>query len=468
MWPKRIRRYLLPGSAEQDRSFRREVERLSHLGLRVAGGIEAGAAAFMGVSRLLLSPNPEGTGLRIMQAASVIFIGILTMALARITSLRRLSRPLALASGLSVAAVLIWFSLLMTAHDRTADDFIPGQITLVLLVGVTAVPFRPADTLLLGFSIEVLYLLLPRIASYLYNVPARADSVQILFIFMLTAVATGLSAVVYEQRRATHDWHARTLSAAEDLRQAEARNLLAQNAASVGRLAAALSHELNSPIGALVSGVDTLLLLASRQVSSPAAEQQRLVILQNELRKSIKQSTDRLKEIVVRMQRFTNLDKAEVQSANVNDILSDVAALLEPQYKNRAELALQLEPVPDLVCRPQQLSAVFSNLLLNGVDATNGNGRVIVSTKARERYIHISICDNGRGLHEADLKTIFDPGFRVASGRIAAGNFSMFANRQIVLEHGGEITIESKPGAGTCVRITFPPENTLRGLEKLS
>ena len=98
-------------------------------------------------------------------------------------------------------------------------------------------------------------------------------------------------------------------------------------------MAAAVSHELNSPIGALVSGVDTLLLLAARQPHSSPSEQQRLLVLQNELRKSIQQSTDRLREIVARMQRFSNLDMAEVQSANVNDLITDVAALLEPQYE---------------------------------------------------------------------------------------------------------------------------------------
>ena len=78
---------------------------------------------------------------------------------------------------------------------------------------------------------------------------------------------------------------------AEKLREAEARNSV-ENAASVGRLAAALAMKLNSPIGALVSGVDTLLLLAARQPHSSPAEQQRLIVLQNELRKSIQQSTD--------------------------------------------------------------------------------------------------------------------------------------------------------------------------------
>ena len=154
----------------------------------------------------------------------------------------------------------------------------------------------------------------------------------------LPALRSALSAVVYGQRRSTYEWHRRTLETAEKLREAEARNLLSENAASVGRLAAAISHELNSPIGALVSGVDTLLLLAARQPHSSPAEQQRLIVLQNELRKSIQQSTDRLREIVVRMQRFSNLDKAEIQSANVNDLINDVAALLEPKYKGKVDV----------------------------------------------------------------------------------------------------------------------------------
>ena len=59
------------------------------------------------------------------------------------------------------------------------------------------------------------------------------------------------------------------------------------------------------------------------------------------------------------MQRFSNLDAAEVQAANVNDLINDVAALLEPKYKGKVEVKIDLHPVPPLVCRPQQISAVF-------------------------------------------------------------------------------------------------------------
>jgi signal transduction histidine kinase len=281
----------------------------------------------------------------------------------------------------------------------------------------------------------------------------------VVFVFTLTLLATALSAVLYDQRRSTWDWHARMLQAAENLRQSETRNLLAENAASVGRLAAALSHELNSPIGALVSGVDTLLLLASRQATSTGPDQQRLVVLQNELRHSIRESTDRLKQIVARMQRFTNLDKAEVQSANLNEILNDVTALLEPTYSGSTKIELDLHPLPELVCRPQQLSAVFSNLLGNAIEATKNDGHVRVCTRHVDNAVKVDIHDNGRGLDPEQVESIFDPGFRVTEGRVATGNWSMFSSRQIVREHGGDIGILSRPGEGTQIEVTLPVQN---------
>jgi signal transduction histidine kinase len=458
MWLERVSRYILAGSIEQDPGFRAEIQRLSHIGLQVVGGIEIAVSTFMALAYILLKPDPELMHLRLLQASWVIVIGIVTLAVSRIRSLYRVARQCAMVSGIATAAVLIWFMLLMTAFDPTSDDFIPGQITLITLVAVAAIPLRPTDMMVFGFFAESVYVILALAAQEFKDVGAGVDALYVLYVFMLTCLAAVLTGVIYSQRRNAYEWHLSTLRAAEDLRLAEARNLLSQNAASVGRLAAALSHELNSPIGALVSGVDTLLLLASRQATSGPSEQQRLVVLQNELRKSIKQSTDRLKDLVARMQRFTNLDKAEVQSANINDILGDVAALLEPRYKGKAQLEMDLHPVPTLVCRPQQLSAVFSNLLGNAIEALNGNGKVVVSTRRKDQNVEVEIRDNGRGLDPDAISTIFDPGFKVTQGRVSTGNWNMFSSRQIIREHGGDIHIDSKVGEGTRVSVVLPCE----------
>jgi signal transduction histidine kinase len=456
MWQERVQRYILPGSIEQDPGFRDEILRLSRIGLQVIGGVAIAVSAFMATAHVLLDPSWEMLPIRATMLLALVAVGILTLLCARSKALLRRGRLVALIACALAHGIVTWSLLLLTQYDPTADNGIPGNVTMIMLVTAAAIPFRPTDMLAFGFIMESIYVGLSLLTLQLYNVGRGVDPIYVLFIFMLTCLSTALSAVVYEQRRSTYEWHKRTLETAEKLRNAEARNLLSENAASVGRLAAALSHELNSPIGALVSGVDTLLLLAARQPHSTPTEQQRLIVLQNELRKSIQQSTDRLREIVARMQRFSNLDMAEVQSANVNDLISDVAALLEPRYEGKVEVQMDLQPVPPLICRPQQLSAVFSNLMGNAIDATNGDGRVVVSSREKDSAVEVAFADNGRGLHPQELETIFDPGFRVSHGRVATGNWSMFSSRQIVREHGGDIRIESERGKGTCVRVVLP------------
>jgi signal transduction histidine kinase len=213
---------------------------------------------------------------------------------------------------------------------------------------------------------------------------------------------------------------------------------------------------MNTPIGALLSAVDTLLLLSERQATCDPTDQARLVRLQTQTRTSIQESAARLKQLVQRLQRFTNLDQAEVQSADLNEMLQDVTALVDPDTKKRAEFQLDLQPIPPLVCRPQQLSVVFSNIVNNALNAVNGNGRILISTRRNGGEIQIDVEDNGRGVNSQDLQAIFDPAFQVSAGRVAAGNWSMFTSRQIVREHGGDIRIASSEGQGTRVTVTLP------------
>jgi two-component system sensor histidine kinase HydH len=158
------------------------------------------------------------------------------------------------------------------------------------------------------------------------------------------------------------------------------------------------------------------------------------------------------------MQRFTNLDRADVQFVQINDLLADVIALIEPESRDRA--CIEFRPgamLPRITGRPQQLSAVLSNLIVNAVDATTGGGRVLVESSASPSHIEITVQDYGRGMTAEELSSAFNPAtFRVSGLRMAAGNWSLFSSRQIVQEHGGDVEIESAPNQGTTVRITLP------------
>ena len=123
---------------------------------------------------------------------------------------------------------------------------------------------------------------------------------------------------------------------------------------------------------------------------------------------------------------------------------------------NHPKLDLRLQAVPPVLCRPQQLAAVFRSLLSNAVNAVNGNGLISIASRGEDGQVEVDIEDNGRGMTTDQMKNIFEPQFRVAGGRIAAGNWSMFNSRQIVREHGGDIRISSREGQGTRVTIVLP------------
>jgi signal transduction histidine kinase len=448
MW-RQIQIYLFPGAAERDEGFRQEIVRLSSIALLIIGGIQIGVSVFMLLARFVVAPESSTLPFRLRQAVLIVGLGALNVLLSRMRAVQPYARLIAAVSGLLTATVLLWASLLMVTQTTNPDDFIPGQITLVMLVAITTVPLLPIHTFWLGAAIGIIYVVSTAVAQRVWHAGTGADASYLLFIVMLTLLCTAITAIVYQQRRANYE-----------LRESQARMLIAENTASMAQLAAALSHELNNPMGALLSGVDTMLLLASKQATCGTQEQSRLVLLQADIRRSIQQSAQRLKGLVSRIQRFTNLDQAEVQNANLNELITDVAALLQPQLPEAAKLELDLKPVPAVACRPQQMSAVFNNLVSNAIRALNGNGLVTISTRPQDHTVEVEIRDNGRGLDTKELSGIFDPGFRVLERRVAAGNWGMFSSRQIIREHGGEIKIASGTGKGTTVTISLPTGGT--------
>jgi two-component system, NtrC family, sensor kinase len=311
-----------------------------------------------------------------------------------------------------------------------------------MLGAVVAVPLLPAQVVALG--------VVP-VALYVWLQPGHE-----IFLFTLTALATVISAVLYRRRCAVYREHQESLRVAEALSGAQLRAQLAENAMAIGKLAAAVTHEINTPLGSLTSAVDTLLVLAARQATASAVQQERMVTLQADLRRSVQTSTERIKGVIARLQRFINLEESELQQANINELISDVAILFKEQTERGIQLQFDFTPVPPLMCRPQLISAVFSSLLSNAINAANGEGRIVVSTRLAGEGVEIAIKDNGRGMSPEQMENIFDPGFKISGSRIASGNWSLFNSRQIVFEHGGDIRISSSEGKGTTVWVTLP------------
>jgi len=459
MWLELARKYLFPAANEAHAGFRSEIESASRQGLRVIGAIQIVVSALMLAARFLSAPEAASLTLRSEQAGLIVALGVINVLASRARWSARWLRAIAVLSGIAATGVLIWASLLAAAQSTSPHDFIPGEVTLVLLVSVTLLPLRPLQTLLLGLAVLVEYVSMAMVAEQTLLEGLGPDTNYVIFISMLTLLSVGITSVVYEQRWSNYEVLQQTVEAGEALRQAQNRILLTENASSLSRLAAAISHEMNNPLGAMLSGLDTLLLLAQRHATAKPEEKPKLTQLATDLRSSIQQSAERVKELAGKLQRFTDLDETNMQSADVNEILRSVAVMAVGDTTNPPKVNLRLDTLPPVMCRPQQLAAVFRSLLSKAVNAMNGHGQISILSRSSGEQVVVDIEDNGRGMTTEQMKNIFEPKFRVAAGRVAAGNWSMFNSRQIIREHGGEIRISSREGQGTRVTIVLPAMN---------
>jgi len=136
-----------------------------------------------------------------------------------------------------------------------------------------------------------------------------------------------------------------------EMRDTQSHALIAESAALMGRFAAALAHELNSPIGALRSALDSSRVLAERdhETSENPTDASRLT---EDLRRTMFKATDRLVEVVSRMKRLTNLDRSEVLTVDLDDLIHDVVGLLTPTLRTGVEVELDLGSLPP--CMPRR------------------------------------------------------------------------------------------------------------------
>lgn len=438
----RVRRHLLP-RWEVDPAFRAHIGRLSASGLQTLGVIEIAAAALLHLSRLAAgAPHWAET-------LAVLGVGLATLGFAKLGRERH-------ARALAAGSVWLASALLILARAAIGvDDYVVMAITLLVITTAATVPLLPWQAFALGLAIDGVYILSG--AGAVASAPGHGEAHHV-FLLLLSVLATGIAASNYARRRAEFEAQQEAVRTAEALTGAQLRAQLAENAISIGKMAAALSHEINSPLGALRSSISTLLAVADRMAEGGAEARERLTATRDELRRSIEESAARIDDVTRRLRRFVSLEEAEIKPADINELLTDVTVLHRDEIENsNARLEFDFEKaLPPLTCRPQLLTAAFSTLLRNAVQAVNGDGRIRIETRGRGDEIEVTIRDNGRGMSPEEADTIFDPTFKVAEGRVASSNWSLFNSRQIVYEHGGEIRVETAPGAGTAMKVTLP------------
>ncbi len=229
------------------------------------------------------------------------------------------------------------------------------------------------------------------------------------------------------------------------LRQTQEQLLHSEKLAAMGRLTSQLAHELNNPLYGIMN---TLELLKTE------------IPPHNRRRKLLEMSLSeimRLSDMLRKMLSFSKPDQVRKKPLDVNQVLGEIMMLHEKQLQEhsiiiRSEFDSRL---PEVYASSDQLRQVFLNMISNARDAMAGGGTLTVRTTQRSDKVLIVFTDTGTGIKPEHLDKIFETFFTTKESVKGVG-LGLSVCYGFIKDHGGDITVESRPGEGTTFTISLP------------
>jgi two-component system CheB/CheR fusion protein len=222
--------------------------------------------------------------------------------------------------------------------------------------------------------------------------------------------------------------------------------------AATGRLAATIAHEINNPMAA----VTNLMYLLEQMPGLDPTAREFARIAQEELQ--------RMAHITRQMLGFYR-DTAAPVDASIPELLQNVLQLYAKRIASSGvKVETRFDKVPQVRVFPGEIRQVFSNLILNALDAVEKGGAIRVRVHPGHNWsgegspgVRISIADNGSGIDPALRHRIFEPFFTTKDQR--GTGLGLWVCQGIVRKHGGRITVRSSKRlgrSGTCFSILLP------------
>jgi hypothetical protein len=275
-----------------------------------------------------------------------------------------------------------------------------------------------------------------------------------------------------------------------EIKAAQLRMLQQEKMASIGQLAAGMAHEINNPVGFLISNLNTLKattgdmatlidnyrqltsLLAGKPTGDGTVRQIRekiaaidriadeidLDFVLTDTGSLIDESLDgakRVKIIVQNLRDFTHPSIDTVESAAINDCLDTTLAILSSHNLPEVTVIRRYGELPLVTCHLREVNQVFFNILKNAFQAVGDRGEIVIRTSSDGHAVTVSISDTGPGIEKECLEKLFDPFFTTREVGDGTG-LGLFQAYSTVKAHGGSITVDSIAGKGSSFEVRLP------------
>ena len=237
-------------------------------------------------------------------------------------------------------------------------------------------------------------------------------------------------------------------------RELETQLHQAEKGAVVGRLAAAIAHEIRNPLNYINLTLDHL-----RSSFAPADPAKRTTFVK---------LTDQLKTEVARINRhisdflkYSRPSKLELQDVDIRSEAEDALRLIEVRAEECGieTRIVQEENLPPVTADRDSLRSVFTNLVINAVEAIDGEGGSIsiILSNTEPNSVKVEITDSGCGIAAGDISKVFEPYF---STKETGTGLGLAIVKKAIDDHGGTISVASKEGGGTTFTIILPAKES--------
>lgn len=237
------------------------------------------------------------------------------------------------------------------------------------------------------------------------------------------------------------------------IKEMEAQLMQAGKMVAVGQLASGIAHQLNNPLATVAASAEFLAGLAQDEKLAALKE---LEPFPRHLQR-IEEHVYRCKEIIQSLLKFARKEEIELAEVPLNDVIEEAIHLLGQRGRS-SDKKIQKdygEGLPPVRTNPHQLQQVFTNVILNALDAIEEQGTVSIRSFQEDGAVVVEVSDTGLGIPPEHLPRIFDPFFTTKSPGKGTG-LGLYLCHQILESLGGEITVASRPGEGSTFSIVLP------------
>ncbi len=212
----------------------------------------------------------------------------------------------------------------------------------------------------------------------------------------------------------------------------------------IGTLAAGIAHEINNPLYSVMAYTEAIL------------EEKNLSKIQNFARKVLDRSKH-MSSIILNLSGYVRTNEQDaVREVDINErIDAAIEMALMASYSDSIDLVKNYGNFPSILAKPEEIQQVFLNILRNSVQAMDGKGKLVITSKQSNGKIVVQIQDTGPGIPKEHLSKVFDPFFTTRDPGKGTGLGLNIVHR-LVESYGGNLHIESKVGQGTTLEVSLP------------